>query len=238
EDFEAALKYWRSLKSDSNSVYDKRVELDVGRLEPQVTWGTNPAQVVEISGEVPSPDEFEDRNKRSAAERALKYMGLTPGEKISEVKVDVVFIGSCTNARLSDLIEVARLVKGKKVSKGVKAVIVPGSMMSKRWAERLGIHSVLLDAGFEWRNSGCSYCIARAPGDSVAPGKRCASTSNRNFENRQGPGARTHLVSPLVAAATAIEGRFSDPRQYELAPIEDVVSDFELYEMLRESYQF
>ncbi|MCS7094845.1 MAG: 3-isopropylmalate dehydratase large subunit [Thaumarchaeota archaeon] len=238
EDWDAALRYWRSLESDTNAYYHKRIELDVSTLEPQVTWGTNPAQVTDVTGEVPSPNQFEDKNARSAAERALKYMGLSPGQRITDIKVDVVFIGSCTNARLSDLIQVASLVKGKEVAKGVKAVVVPGSMLTKRWAERLGIHSHLIKAGFEWRNSGCSYCIAMAPGDFVEPGKRCASTSNRNFENRQGPGSRTHLLSPLTAAATALEGKFADPRDHDIAPVDEVVTDLELYEWLRERYQF
>ncbi|MCS7126819.1 MAG: 3-isopropylmalate dehydratase large subunit [Thaumarchaeota archaeon] len=238
EDLEEAFRFWSTLRSDAGARYDKTVRLDVDGLEPQVTWGTNPAQVAGVTDEVPSPEEFEDPAKRAAAERALKYMGLRPGQRIRDVPVDVVFIGSCTNARLSDLVQVARLVKGRKVADGVKAVVVPGSMLTKRWAERLGVHRALIEAGFEWRNSGCSYCIAMAPGDYVEPGKRCASTSNRNFENRQGPGARTHLVSPLTAAATAIEGRFADPRAYELYPVEDVVSDLELYEWLRERYQF
>jgi 3-isopropylmalate/(R)-2-methylmalate dehydratase large subunit len=191
-----------------------------------------------VTEEVPAPEDFEDPAQRASAERALRYMGLRPGQKMSEVPVDVVFIGSCTNARLSDLIEVARLVKGKRVAEGVKAIVVPGSMVTKRWAERLGIHRVLIDAGFEWRNSGCSYCIAMAPGDRVEPGKRCVSTSNRNFEHRQGPNARTHLASPATAAASALSGKISDPRELDPAPVEEVVSDIELYHALRERYQF
>jgi 3-isopropylmalate/(R)-2-methylmalate dehydratase large subunit len=238
EEWEEAVKFWRDLRTDNDAVYDKRHEFDVSSLEPQVTWGTNPAQTVSVTEEVPAPEDFEDPAQRASAERALRYMGLRPGQRISEVPVDVVFIGSCTNARLSDLIEVARLVKGKRAAEGVKAIVVPGSMVTKRWAERLGIHRVLIDAGFEWRNSGCSYCIGMAPGDKVEPGKRCVSTSNRNFEHRQGPNARTHLASPATAAASALSGKISDPRELDPAPVEEVVSDVELYNALREKYQF
>jgi 3-isopropylmalate/(R)-2-methylmalate dehydratase large subunit len=238
EEWEEAVRFWRKLRTDNDAVYDKRHEFGVSDIEPQVTWGTNPAQTVSVTEEVPAPEDFEDPAQRTSAERALKYMGLRPGQKMSEVPVDVVFIGSCTNARLSDLIEVARLVKGKRVAQGVRAIVVPGSTVTKRWAERLGIHRVLIDAGFEWRNSGCSYCIAMAPGDRVEPGKRCVSTSNRNFEHRQGPNARTHLASPATAAASALSGKISDPRELGPAPIEEVVSDIELYHALKERYQF
>ncbi|HID04493.1 MAG TPA: 3-isopropylmalate dehydratase large subunit, partial [Aigarchaeota archaeon] len=162
------------------------------------------------------------KTTRTAVQRALEYMGLKPGTPIKDVKVDVVFIGSCTNARLSDLIDAARVVKGRKIAPGVKALVVPGSQLTKRRAERMGLHRIFIDAGFEWRNAGCSMCIAMAPGEKVDAGKRCASTSNRNFENRQGPGARTHLVSPMMAAAAAVEGHFVDIREMDIADLDEL----------------
>lgn len=221
EEWDEAVRYWESLRTDPSAKFEKRHTFDVSRLEPQVTWGTNPAMTVGVTETVPSPEDFEDKTQRLAVERALQYMGLRPGMKITDINVDVVFIGSCTNARLSDLIEAARVVKGKKVASGVRAMVVPGSQLVKRRAERMGLHKIFMEAGFEWRNSGCSMCIAMNE-DRLKPGERCASTSNRNFENRQGPGGRTHLVSPLMAAAAAIEGHFVDVRDLDLFDIEEL----------------
>jgi 3-isopropylmalate/(R)-2-methylmalate dehydratase large subunit len=204
--------------------------MDVSKIEPQVTWGTTPAMVASVNDIVPDPSSYEDRVMRVSVERALRYMGLKPGMKITEIKIDRVFIGSCTNARLYDLIQAARVIKGKKVKSGVRAMVVPGSQLVKRQAERLGLHRIFIEAGFEWRNSGCSLCIGMNE-DRLSPGERCASTSNRNFENRQGPGGRTHLVSPLMAAAAAIEGKFVDVREFEILPLEEIV-DLDLLEKL------
>ncbi len=219
EEWDEAVKYWETLKTGPGAKYDTTQVFDVTDLEPQVTWGTNPAMTVGISENVPSPEDYDDPVERKTVQRALEYMGLTPGMKVSDIKVDTVFIGSCTNARLSDLLAVARLVKGRKKAPGVRVLVVPGSMLTKRRAERLGLHRIFIEAGFEWRNSGCSMCIAMNE-DRLKPGERCASTSNRNFENRQGVGGRTHLVSPLTAAATALTGKITDPRQYELQDLE------------------
>lgn len=221
EEWEEAVRQWNSLKTDPNAEYDASYFFDASKIEPQVSWGINPAMTIGITGQVPSPDEYEDRAQRMLVERALKYMGLKPGMRMTEVPVDVVFIGSCTNARLSDLLEAARFVKGRRVKQGVRAMVVPGSMLIKRRAERIGLHRVFIDAGFEWRYPGCSMCIAMNP-DRLRPGERCASTSNRNFENRQGPGGRTHLVSPAMAAAAAIEGRFVDVRELEPADLGEI----------------
>ncbi len=218
-EWDEAMEYWRTLKTDPDAKYDTVHEFDVSRIEPQVTWGTNPAMTVGITENVPSPDDFDDPSDRKAVERALQYMGLKPGMKVSDIKVDTVFIGSCTNARLSDLIDVARLVKGRKKADGVRVLVVPGSQLTKRRAERMGLHRIFMEAGFEWRNSGCSMCIAMNE-DRLRPGERCLSTSNRNFENRQGVGGRTHLASPLVAAATALTGKITDPRQFPLQDLE------------------
>ncbi|MDJ0270153.1 MAG: 3-isopropylmalate dehydratase large subunit [Aigarchaeota archaeon] len=222
EEWEEAVKYWSTLRTDNDAKYDKSVTFDVSKLEPQVTWGTNPAMTISITESIPSPEDFEDKTTKNTVQRALEYMGLKPGTPITDVKVDVVFIGSCTNARLSDLIDAARVVKGRKVAQGVKALVVPGSQLTKRKAERMGLHRIFIEAGFEWRNAGCSMCIAMAPGEKVDSGKRCASTSNRNFENRQGPGARTHLVSPMMAAAAAVEGRFVDIREMDIASVDEL----------------
>ena len=220
KDWEEALEFWKTLPTDPNACYDKITGFNVGRLEPQVTWGTNPAMTIGVTETVPSPEDFEDGSEKAAVERALRYMGLEPGMRITDVKVDVVFIGSCTNGRLGDLIEAAKVVKGRRVAHGVRALVVPGSQWVKRRAERLGLHKIFIKAGFEWRNSGCSMCIAMNE-DRLRPGERCASTSNRNFENRQGPGGRTHLVSPAMAAAAAVEGRFVDIREFDLeSPLE------------------
>lgn len=212
KDWEKALNYWQSLKTDENAKYDKTVEIDISSLEPQVTWGTNPSQVVSVNGVVPLPYDFEDEVQRKAAINALEYMDLKPGTKITDIKVDRVFIGSCTNARIEDLKIAAEIVKGKKVSKNVRAMVVPGSTQVKLLAEKEGLDKIFKEAGFEWRESGCSMCLGMNP-DVLEPGKRCASTSNRNYENRQGKGGRTHLVSPAMAAATAIYGHFLDYRE-------------------------
>ncbi len=234
EEWDEAVKSWRSLATDPGARFDRKFEMDVSSIEPQVTWGTSPAMVLSVNGVVPDPSEYEDKVMRASVEKALKYMGLKPGTKITDISIDRVFIGSCTNARLYDLIQAARVVKGRNVKSGVRAMVVPGSQLVKRNAERLGLHRIFIDAGFEWRNSGCSLCIGMNE-DRLSPGERCASTSNRNFENRQGPGGRTHLVSPMMAAATAIEGRFVDVRELEIKPVEEVV-DLDVLEKLGYSW--
>ncbi len=211
--FEEAAEYWRSLKTDPGAAFDKTVKIDAHMIAPQVTWGTTPSMVTEVTGVVPHPDDFVNSVERRAVERALEYMGLKPGTPITEIKVDRVFIGSCTNARLSDLEAAARIVKGRKVASGVRAMVVPGSQMVKREAEERGLAKIFREAGFEWRESGCSMCLGMNQ-DILAPGERCASTSNRNFEGRQGVGGRTHLVSPMMAAAAAVAGRFVDVREW------------------------
>jgi 3-isopropylmalate/(R)-2-methylmalate dehydratase large subunit len=205
---------WKQLPSDPGAVFDRTLRLDAKALTPQVTWGTNPGQVVGVDSRVPDPGEFRDPNARKAAERALDYMGLRGGTPITEIGVDRVFIGSCTNSRIEDLRRVARFVNGKRVSSKVYAMVVPGSQAVKHRAEQEGLDRVFRAAGFDWRESGCSMCLGMNP-DTLKPGERCASTSNRNFEGRQGKGGRTHLVSPLMAAAAALEGRFVDIRQYD-----------------------
>jgi 3-isopropylmalate/(R)-2-methylmalate dehydratase large subunit len=210
KNWERALEDWRTLQSDDGATFDREVVVDVSRLVPQVTWGTNPEMVVPVHGEVPDPASFDDPEARAAAERALTYMGLEPGTRIMDISVDRVFIGSCTNARIEDLRSAAAVVAGKHVHPSVRAMVVPGSATVKRQAEDEGLDRIFAAAGFEWRNAGCSMCLGMNP-DILAPGERCASTSNRNFEGRQGAGGRTHLVSPLVAAATAVAGHFVDP---------------------------
>ena len=209
-DWDAAVEYWSSLKSDETAVFDAEVELDADSLEPFVTWGTNPGQGVPISANVPDPIDIADETKRTAAERAIEYMGLVPGTPMRDIKVDTVFIGSCTNGRIEDLRSVAGVIEGKKKADGVRVLVVPGSARVRLQAEAEGLDKVFLDFGAEWRNAGCSMCLGMNP-DQLAPGERSASTSNRNFEGRQGKGGRTHLVSPLVAAATAIRGTLSTP---------------------------
>ncbi|MCL6567188.1 MAG: 3-isopropylmalate dehydratase large subunit [Acidobacteriia bacterium] len=211
-DFERCVAEWRAIVSDEGAVYDKMVVFDVTDLEPQVTWGTNPGMSVNVSGTVPDPASFDNPVQRRAAEQALAYMGLEPGTKITEIPVQHVFIGSCTNARIEDLRQAARVVRGRRVAPGVRALVVPGSKRVKEQAEREGLRDIFVAAGFEWREPGCSMCLAMNP-DFVPPGERCASTSNRNFEGRQGRGARTHLVSPMMAAAAAIAGHFIDVRE-------------------------
>jgi len=208
--WERALDDWRSLATDEGAVFDREVTLDGGAIQPHVSWGTNPGQVVPIDGRVPDPSQIQDANARKSAERALAYMDLKPGTAMRDVPVDVVFIGSCTNSRIEDLRLAASVVAGRRVRPGVRAMVVPGSMRVKAQAEAEGLDRIFKDAGFEWRAAGCSMCLGMNP-DQLQPGERCASTSNRNFEGRQGKGGRTHLVSPAVAAATAIAGVFATP---------------------------
>jgi 3-isopropylmalate/(R)-2-methylmalate dehydratase large subunit len=204
---------WMNLPSDEGSVFDRIIEIDAESLEPCVTWGTNPGMSIPITESIPDPQEADSAETRDAMERALSYMDLEPGIPIQRVSVDRVFIGSCTNSRLSDLQAAAAIVDGKKVNKDVKAMVVPGSTSVKKEAEELGLDKIFLDAGFEWRESGCSMCLGMNP-DTLKPGERCASTSNRNFEGRQGRGGRTHLVSPATAAGAAIAGHFVDIREW------------------------
>ena len=211
--WDAAMRYWERLFSDEGAHFDREIRLDAAKLPPLVTWGTSPEQVVSVTGRVPVPAEIADDNKRRAAERSLQYMGLKGGEKITDIRLDRIFIGSCTNARIEDLREVARVVGGKHVNAKVNAMIVPGSGLVKEQAEAEGLDKVFTAAGFDWREPGCSMCLAMNP-DKLEPGERCASTSNRNFEGRQGYRGRTHLVSPAMAAAAAIAGHFVDVRQW------------------------
>jgi 3-isopropylmalate/(R)-2-methylmalate dehydratase large subunit len=211
--WDAAMRYWETLYSDAGAHFDREIRLDAAKLPPLVTWGTSPEQVVSVTGRVPVPAEIADEHKRRAAERSLEYMGLKGGEKITDIRLDRVFIGSCTNARIEDLREVARVVGGKHVNAHVNAMIVPGSGLVKEQAEAEGLDKVFKAAGFDWREPGCSMCLAMNP-DKLQPGERCASTSNRNFEGRQGYRGRTHLVSPAMAAAAAIAGHFVDVRQW------------------------
>ncbi|MBN8920681.1 MAG: 3-isopropylmalate dehydratase large subunit [Rhizobiales bacterium] len=211
--WDQAMRYWETLQSDDGAHFDTEIRLDAARLPPIVTWGTSPEQVTSITGRVPVPADIADVNKRTAAVRSLEYMGLQGGEKITDIKLDRVFIGSCTNARIEDLREVARIVNGHSVNGNVNAMIVPGSGLVKEQAEAEGLHKIFLASGFEWREPGCSMCLAMNP-DKLAPGERCASTSNRNFEGRQGYKGRTHLVSPAMAAAAAIAGHFVDVREW------------------------
>ncbi len=213
--FELAVERWKELRTDENARFDKSITIDTASLAPQVSWGTNPGMVVSVDEAVPAPDDFAkgNENERKAAVRALEYMALVPGTPITDIKLDRVFIGSCTNSRLEDLIEASIVIKGRKVSSSVMAMVVPGSQRVKVAAERLGLDRLFQEAGFEWRESGCSMCLGMNP-DILSPGERCASTSNRNFEGRQGAGGRTHLVSPVMAAAAAIEGHFVDVREW------------------------
>ncbi len=210
KNWERALDAWRSLATDEDAVFDREITVDASALRPAVTWGTNPAQSVTIDDAVPDPASFATAAARQSAERALDYMGLRPGTPIREIGVDTVFIGSCTNGRLEDLRAAAQVVRGRKVHQGVRAMVVPGSARVKAQAEAEQLDRYFTEAGFEWRSAGCSMCLGMN-GDILAPQERCASTSNRNFEGRQGPGGRTHLVSPAVAAATAVAGRFALP---------------------------
>jgi 3-isopropylmalate/(R)-2-methylmalate dehydratase large subunit len=209
-EWERALDDWRALATDAGATFDKEVFIDASTLRPHVSWGTNPAQTISIDDRVPSPDDFSDPAQRESAQRALAYMGLTPGTPMREVAVDTVFIGSCTNSRIEDLRAAADVARGRQVKPGVRTLVVPGSAAVKAQAEAEGLDRVFVAAGFDWREPGCSMCLAMNP-DKLAPGERCASTSNRNFEGRQGKGGRTHLVSPAVAAATAVAGHFATP---------------------------
>lgn len=212
-DFDAAVKYWESLKSDEGAIYDKIVELNAAEIVPFVTWGTSPEDALPITANVPFPDDFSDEGKKQAVIRSLEYMGLKAGMPLSEIAIDKVFIGSCTNGRIEDFRAVAEIVKGKKVSSKIKlAMIVPGSGLVKEQAEKEGLDKIFVDAGFEWRAPGCSMCLAMNA-DKLEFGERCASTSNRNFEGRQGRGGRTHLMSPAMAAAAAISGHICDVRK-------------------------
>ncbi len=215
-EWDAALAHWRALPSDAEATFDREVELDAAVIRPMVTWGTSPETAVAIDAAAPDPAMAPDEASAQQMRRALDYMGLVPGQRLTETSVDTVFIGSCTNARIEDIREAARIARGRRVADGVRALVVPGSGLVKRQAEDEGLASILSQAGFEWREAGCSMCLGMNP-DKLAPGQRCASTSNRNFEGRQGPGGRTHLVSPALAAAAAIAGRFVDPAELEEA---------------------
>jgi len=207
--WDEALERWRGLRTDDGASFDRTVEVDISSLKPQVTWGTNPGMVAPIDARVPDPGDYADPDEREAVERALRYMDLAPGTPLVDIQVDKVFIGSCTNARIEDLRVAARLVEGRRVAAHVRAIVVPGSAQVKRQAEAEGLSEIFESAGFEWRRAGCSMCLGMNS-DVLAPGDRCASTSNRNFEGRQGAGSRTHLVSPAMAAAAALEGHFAD----------------------------
>ena len=214
EAFDKAVAEWKKLVTDEGAVYDTVVEFDAASLAPQVTWGTSPGMGTDITSSVPDPKDFKTENERKAAEKALEYMGLTPGTPMTDLQVNRVFIGSCTNGRIEDLRAAASVAKGYKVSPQVEAIVVPGSGRVKLQAEKEGLDKIFIDAGFEWRDAGCSMCLAMNP-DVLSPGDRCASTSNRNFEGRQGRGGRTHLVSPEMAAAAAIMGHFTDTRDWK-----------------------
>ncbi|APH57518.1 3-isopropylmalate dehydratase large subunit [Granulibacter bethesdensis] len=211
EDFDRAVEYWRSLASDEGAHYDRVVVLEASEIVPMVTWGTSPEDVVRIDGTVPDPDRATDEARRTQMRRMLDYMDLKPGASIADLPVDVVFIGSCTNSRIEDLRSAAAIARGRHVADGVRALVVPGSGIVRQQAEQEGLDRIFLDAGFEWREPGCSMCLGMNP-DKLTPGQRCASTSNRNFEGRQGPGGRTHLLSPAMAAAAAVTGKLTDVR--------------------------
>ncbi len=214
EDWDKAMAFWKTLKTDVGASFDKEIVIDAKKIEPQVTWGTSPEDVVSISGSVPDPASFENSERREAAKKALSYMDLEPGTKMSDILVDRVFIGSCTNSRIEDLRSAAKVIKGKRVAYNIiEALVVPGSGLVKAEAEKEGLDKIFEEAGFQWRQPGCSMCLGLNP-DKVGPGERCASTSNRNFPGRQGPGARTHLLSPAMAAAAAITGKLTDVREF------------------------
>ena len=208
-DWDLAIEWWKSLPSDEGAFYDKRITIDATKIKPTVTWGTSPEDVVSIDGFIPDPSKIQDDDARLKVERSLEYMGLKGGQKISDVEINTVFIGSCTNSRIEDLRSAARIIEGKKVKQGLRAMVVPGSGLVKAQAEEEGLNLMFTEAGFEWREPGCSMCLAMNE-DKLQPGERCASTSNRNFEGRQGKGGRTHLVSPQIAAASAITGKLTD----------------------------
>ena len=215
ENLDTLMKEWLELASEEGASFDKTLILDASKIAPQVSWGTSPGMVTGVNNRVPNPKNIEDPVKRKSIEDALNYMGLEADTSIEDIKIDTVFIGSCTNGRIEDLIAASKIIEGNKVSASVKAIVVPGSQVVKYQAEKLGIDKIFKDAGFEWRESGCSMCLAMNP-DKLSPGERAASTSNRNFEGRQGKGGRTHLVSPTMAAAAAIKGRFTDVRSYDI----------------------
>jgi len=217
-EFERAVDYWKSLSTDPNASFDKTRTIEAARIAPQVTWGTNPEMVIDVTGRVPDPNSLASENARRAATRALEYMGLQAGTAIEDITIDRVFIGSCTNSRIEDLRSAAAVIRGRKVSSHVRAMVVPGSQLVKRQAESEGLDAIFRQSGFDWRESGCSMCLGMNP-DILQPGERCASTSNRNFEGRQGRGGRTHLVSPDMAAAAAIAGHFVDVRTWERSEI-------------------
>lgn len=212
-EFESAVEHWSTLKTDDDAIFDTTVEIDAATLEPMVSWGTNPGMVEPVTGRIPDPSSFDDNEDKQSAERALEYMALEPGTAIQDITINRVFIGSCTNSRIEDLRAAAEMVKGRKVNKNVSAMVVPGSTSIKAQAEQEELDNIFKDAGFEWRESGCSMCLGMNP-DILAPEERCASTSNRNFEGRQGKGGRTHLVSPEMAAASAVAGHFVDIREW------------------------
>ena len=212
--WEKAVEYWSKLKTDSGAKFDKEVEIKGDEISPMVTWGTSPQDVVSVTGKVPDPSNEKDEDKRKSMNRSLNYMGLKPNTKITDIKVDRIFIGSCTNGRIGDLRDAVKIIKGKKIASHVNAMVVPGSGLVKQQAEEEGIDKVFKDAGFEWREPGCSMCLAMNA-DKLNPEERCASTSNRNFEGRQGRGGRTHLVSPAMAAAAAIDGHLTDVRKFQ-----------------------
>jgi 3-isopropylmalate/(R)-2-methylmalate dehydratase large subunit len=213
-DWDAAVEYWRGLATDEDATFDTEVTLDASRVTPFVTWGTNPGQGAPLDAAIPEPDSFPTEAERTAAAKALEYMALTPGTRLRDVTVDVVFVGSCTNGRLEDLRAAAEVLRGHKVADGVRMLVVPGSAAVRAAAEREGLHEIFTAAGAEWRFAGCSMCLGMNP-DTLRPGQRSASTSNRNFEGRQGKGGRTHLVSPPVAAATAVLGHLAAPADLE-----------------------
>jgi len=218
KNYESLVDSWKdNLKTDSDAKFEKEFTLHIDDIAPQVSWGTNPGMTCNVTDSIPSPDEFSngDSNQKRGAEKALEYMALKPGTLIEDIKIDRVFIGSCTNARLEDLIEASKVIKGQKISPHVQAMVVPGSQMVKKQAEEMGLDKIFINANFEWREAGCSMCLGMNP-DILSPGERCASTSNRNFEGRQGTGGRTHLVSPVMAAAAAIHGHFVDVRKMDL----------------------
>ena len=210
-DWEDAISEWSELYSDPNANFDKTILIDASEIEPSVSWGTNPSQIIFVNDVIPNPDEFENESEKEAAARALDYMDLKPGQKINEILLDRVFIGSCTNGRIEDLRAAAMVVEGKKVAENIEAMVVPGSTLVKKQAEEEGLDKIFIEAGFDWREAGCSMCLGMNP-DILQPGERCASTSNRNYEGRQGAGGRTHLVSPIMAAAAALHGHFVDIR--------------------------
>ncbi len=214
ENWDKALAFWKTLYSDKDAKFDKEVTINGSEIEPLVTWGTSPQDVATVTGNVPDPEKEKDEERKSAMKRSLEYMGLEANKKISEIKIDKVFIGSCTNGRIEDLRNAAKIAKGKKVSKTVSAIVVPGSGLVKEQAEKEGLDKIFIEAGFEWREPGCSMCLAMNA-DKLNPKERCASTSNRNFEGRQGRGGRTHLVSPAMAAAAAIDGHLTDVRKFQ-----------------------